>query len=264
MDMTNQFLPPTDLTQFQRLAELARLFLKLGLTAYGGPAAHIAMLHDEVVKRRQWLTEQHFLDMLGATNLIPGPNSTEMTIHTGYMRAGFAGLIIAGVCFIMPAALIVLAFAWAYAKFGTTPAANWLLYGVKPVVMAIILQALWGLGRKAVKGSLTLITGLVVLVLYLFEVNILLLLLGGGALVMVGQNWQRLRGRSLVGALPPLIGLNLPTLTGAPFSLVQLFFVFLKVGGVLYGSGYVLLAFLQADLVTRLGWLTLTQLLSVR
>src|SRR5215213_1131201 len=133
------------------LAEVATLFLKLGFTAFGGPAAHIAIMHDEVVKRRKWLTDEQFLDLLGATNLIPGPNSTEMAIHIGYVRAGWRGLIAAGVCFILPAALIVLALAALYTQYGTTQNAEWLLYGIKPVIIAVILQAIWGLLRTAVK-----------------------------------------------------------------------------------------------------------------
>lgn len=249
-----------DETRAGRLVELARLFGKLGLIAFGGPAAHIAMMHDEVVKRRRWIDEQHFLDMLGATNLIPGPNSTEMAIHTGYVRAGMAGLIVAGVCFITPATLIVLAFAWAYVEFNTIPAVGWLLYGVKPVVIAVILQALWGLGKKAVKGPLTLIAGLGVLALYFFGVNILILLAAAGLGVMVGQNWRRLKPADVTGWIL-LPAASLPAFGGEPFSLAQLFLVFLRIGAVLYGSGYVLLAFLQADLVTNRGWLTEQQLL---
>lgn len=251
----------SDLPEQNRLSEVAKLFLRLGITAYGGPAAHISMMHDEVVKRRQWLDEQQFLDLLGATNLIPGPNSTEMAIHLSYLRAGWRGLIIGGACFIVPAMLTVVALAWAYVEYGTTPAAAWLLYGVKPVVIAVILQALWGLGKKAYKGPLTGVVGLLVLILYFFNVNILLLLVGGGLLVMLGENWSRLRRNDLAAFLLPLPALTLPAITTEPFSLGRLFLVFLKIGSVLYGSGYVLLAFLQTDLVTRLGWLTEQQLL---
>lgn len=201
------------------------LFLRLGLTAFGGPAAHIAMFRDETVERRKWVADQHFLDLLDATNLIPGPNSTEMAIHLGFVRAGWAGLIAAGASFIVPAMLIVMTLAWAYVRFGSTPEAGWLLYGIKPVVIAIIAQALWGLGRKAVKGPLTAAVGLAVLVLYF-----------------------------------PLGGLSLPALAAVPFSLPLMFLTFLKIGAVLYGSGYVLLAFLRADFVVRLGWLTDQQL----
>ncbi len=169
------------------VAEVARLALRLGFTAFGGPAAHIAMLHDEVVTRRKWISEQRFLDMLGATNLIPGPNSTEMVIHVGHIRAGYAGLIAAGVGFIFPAAAIVLALAWLYVNYGTTPTAEWLLYGIKPVIIAIVLQALWGLGRKAVKGSFLGIVGGVVFVLYLVGFDELLLLFAAGLLVAIIQ-----------------------------------------------------------------------------
>lgn len=217
-------------------------------------------MHDEVVTRRRWMGEQHFLDLLGATNLIPGPNSTEMAIHTGYVRAGLAGLIVAGVCFIAPTVLIVLILAWAYVQFGTMPAANWLLYGIKPVIIALIIQALWTLGKKALKGPLTILAGVLVLFLYFLNFDQTLSLIVGGLVVMLGQNWSRLRQTSLLVILPPLVGLTLPLLT-TPFNLTQLFFIFLKIGSVLYGSGYVLLAFLQADLVTRRGWLTEQQLL---
>src|SRR3954452_6401890 len=134
------------------VSEVALLALKLGFTAFGGPAAHIAMLRDEVVTQRKWVTDAHFLDLLGATNLIPGPNSTEMVVHVGQVRAGWRGLIVGGVCFILPAFLIVLALAWAYVQYGATPTAEWLLYGIKPVIIAIVVQALWGLARTAVKG----------------------------------------------------------------------------------------------------------------
>jgi chromate transporter len=245
----------------QHLDEVVKFFLRLGFTAFGGPAAHIAMMHDELVRRRKWLDEQRFLDLLGATNLIPGPNSTEMTIHLGFIRAGWTGLVAAGVCFILPAVLIVLALAWAYVRFGTTPAADWLLYGVKPVVIAIVAQALWGLGRKAIKGPLTALVGLAVLVLYFLQFNEIALLLAGGLAVMVGQNWSRLRtgkGLPIIALLP---GLNLPVQAAAPVNLLTLFLTFLKVGSVLYGSGYVLLAFLRSDLVVRLGWLSDQQLI---
>jgi chromate transporter len=238
--------------------EVAALFLKLGLTAFGGPAAHIALMHDEVVKRRKWIDDQHFLDLLGATNLIPGPNSTEMAIHIGFVRAGWRGLIAGGACFILPAMLIVMALAWVYQTYGATPQATALLYGVKPVVIVIIVQALWGLGQKAIKGALTSIVGAAVLVLYFLGVNEIALLVAGGLVVMLAQNLRRFN--------PPRAALFIP-FAGLPafaipgFDLPILFFTFLKIGSVLYGSGYVLLAFLRADFVTRLGWLTDQQLL---
>jgi chromate transporter len=147
------------------LREMAGLFLRLGTTAFGGPAAHIAMMEDEVVRRRGWLTRATFLDLLGATNLIPGPNSTEMAIHIGYRQAGWAGLVVAGVCFIIPALLIVLALAWAYVRFQHLPEVTWLLYGVKPVVIAIVVQALWGLGRTALKSKFLAVLSIVAMVL---------------------------------------------------------------------------------------------------
>src|SRR5690606_31059043 len=184
------------------VAEIGRLFLRMGLTAFGGPAAHIAMFHDEVVKRRKWLSDQHFLDMLGATNLIPGPNSTEMAIHIGYVRAGWRGLIAGGLGFILPAVLIVLALAWLYVQFGTTPAAESMLYGIKPVVVAVILQAIWNLGRKAVKSVFLGIVGMGVLALYLLGINELILLFGGALVVMVVQNARRLRSGGAAVFLP--------------------------------------------------------------
>jgi chromate transporter len=221
------------------------------------------MLHDEVVTRRRWLTEEHFLDLLGATNLIPGPNSTEMVIHVGQVRAGWRGLIVAGLGFIFPAALIVLSLAWAYVRYGTAPAAEWLLYGLKPVIIAIILQALWSLGRAALKGPLLALVAGAALGLYWLGVNELLLLFAGGLLVMLLRNLPRLRPSAAAAALP-LLPLPLAAWTQpgpAAFSLWRLFLIFLKIGSVLYGSGYVLLAFLRGDLVQRLGWLTDQQLL---
>ncbi|MDI6696661.1 MAG: chromate efflux transporter [Anaerolineales bacterium] len=254
----------------QRLNEVAALFLKLGATAFGGPAAHIALMHDEIVRRRQWLNDQEFLDLLGATNLIPGPNSTEMAIHVGFLRAGWPGLILSGVCFILPAVLIVMALAWGYVEWGSLPQAGWLLYGVKPVVVAIIAQALWSLGRKAIKDLWAAVVGLAVLILYFAGFNEIALLFAGGILVMAGANLRRLRkqtlGLWLAPSLPALsaAGSNLlssSALASLPFSLPLLFLTFLKIGAVLYGSGYVLLAFLRADFVVRFGWLTDQQLL---
>ncbi|GIV95742.1 MAG: chromate transporter [Herpetosiphonaceae bacterium] len=247
--------------------EVARMALKLGFIAFGGPAAHIAMLRDEAVVRRKWLTDAHFLDLLGATNLIPGPNSTEMVIHIGQVRAGWRGLILGGVCFILPAAIIVLALAWAYVNYGSTPTAEWLLYGIKPVIIAVVVQALWGLAKSAVKGPLLALVGLVVLALYLIGANEIALLFGGGIFVMLASNIRRLlSSQATPGAmLLPLFGLSAPWLaqptTSTPVNLGQLFLIFLKIGSILYGSGYVLLAFLRNDFVARLGWLTDQQLL---
>jgi chromate transporter len=224
------------------LRELALLFLRLGLTAFGGPAAHVAMMEDEVVRRRKWLTHEEFLDLLGATNLIPGPNSTEMAIHIGHRRGGWKGLIVAGACFILPAMLLTLGFAWAYVKFGTLPQAKALLYGVKPVIIAVVVQALWGLGRSALKSRLLAALGVAAFIAAFLGVNELLVLLAAGVLAIA------LRNRPVAMAIDP-----------AP--LLGIFGFFAKVGSVLYGSGYVLLAFLRADLVDRLHWMTEAQLL---
>jgi len=245
----------------RRLSEVASLFLRIGIIGFGGPAAHVAMMHDEVVKRRRWLSEGQFLDLMGATNLIPGPNSTEMAIHIGYLRAGWPGLIVGGMCFILPAMLIVMGLSWAYVRYGTTPQASWLMYGIQPVVVAIIAYALWDLGRKAIHSALTAAVGLAVFGLYFLAVNEIILLFGGALLVMAVENWRRLREAGRLAAFAPLAGLSLLAVTATPFSLPVLFLTFLKIGTVLYGSGYVLLAFVHADFVEKLGWLTEQQLI---
>ncbi len=257
------------------LAEVAAVFVKLGIIGFGGPAAHIAMMRDEVVLRRRWVTDEHFLDLLGATNLIPGPNSTEMTMHLGYVRAGRLGLVAGGSLFILPAMVIVMAFAWAYVQYGSAPQAAWLLYGIKPVIIAIIAQALWGLGRTAVKTPLLAAVGAAVFALYLLGLNEIALLFGGALVVLLVETARSgLRGRTPGAALLPLpFSLPIAGQPGAllvqavqaamfePYSVLALFLTFLKIGAVLYGSGYVLLAFLQNDFVDRLGWLTQQQLL---
>ncbi|HET9492718.1 MAG TPA: chromate efflux transporter, partial [Chloroflexia bacterium] len=257
------------------LVEVAALFLKLGIIGFGGPAAHIAMMRDEVVARRRWVTDAHFLDLIGATNLIPGPNSTEMAMHLGYVRAGRAGLVVGGALFILPAMLIVMAFSWAYVQYGSTPQAGWLLYGIKPVIIAIIAQALWGLGRTAVKSPLLAVVGAAVFALYLLGFNEIALLFGGALVVLVVESVRSgLRGRASGGALLPL-PFSLPAngqpgallaqaaqaAMNEPYGVLTLFLTFLKIGAVLYGSGYVLLAFIENDFVERLGWLTRQQLL---
>ncbi len=258
--MSEGTAPAADRHPPHALAEVASLFLKLGFTAFGGPAAHIGLMHNEVVKRRKWVDDQQFLDLLGATNLIPGPNSTEMVIHLSFLRAGWPGLVVGGVCFVLPAALIVTALAWAYVRLGHSPAATWLLYGIKPPVIAIIAKALWDLGRKAATKPLHIIVGLVVFALYLAGLNEIALLFAGGLVVMLAANISRLRKSDLKGLILPFTALGAPALVAAPFSLGILFLTCLKIGAVLYGSGYVLLAFMRADFVTRLGWLTDQQL----
>jgi chromate transporter len=253
-----------------RLRELAWLFLKLGTTGFGGPAAHIAMLEAEVV-RRQWLTREEFLDLLGATNLIPGPNSTEMAIHIGHRRAGWPGLLVAGACFILPAALIVTVIAWAYVRYGTVVDARGILYGIKPVIIAVVVQALWGLGRTALKTRLLAVLGVVAVAANFLGANELLVLFTAGVTMAVVQMFRKPGPPRVLSILPPVV-LKKPFLAAAaasaasvsaatPFGLWPLFLFFLKVGAVLYGSGYVLLAFLRSDLVERFGWLTESQLL---
>jgi len=262
------------------LREVAAVFLRLGCTAFGGPAAHIAMMRHELVQRRRWVSDERFMDLLGATNLIPGPNSTEMAIHLGFIRAGWAGLVVAGALFIGPAMLIVLALAWAYVTYGSLPQAQWLLYGIKPVIIAIVVQALFGLARTALKGPVLIAVAAGVLALSLAGVNELVLLFGGGAAGLLAQVLVR-RARavpapSLPAAMPVVpampagalgtggtlkLAASVAVATVVPFSLATLFLTFLKIGAVLYGSGYVLLAFLRGDFVERLGWLTDRQLL---
>ena len=251
---------PSYISHRSRLIEVAALFLRLGVTSFGGPAAYIAIMHDEVVKRHKWVTDQEFLDLLGAANLIPGPTSTEMAIYLGYRRVGWIGLVLGGICFVLPAMLIVLALSWVYVHYGKTPLASGILYGIMPVVMAIIAQALWGLGRKAIKNWLTGIIGLCTVVLYMRGINILIILLFAGLIVMIGENLSRIKNIPIAGILFPVAGLSLLA-ASAPFNLTLLFLNFLKIGATLYGSGYVLLAFLRADFVLRLGWLTDKQLI---
>ena len=242
------------------LRELAQLFLKLGSIAFGGPAAHIAMMQDEVVDRRRWFSRQRFLDLVGATNLIPGPNSTELAIHIGYERAGWAGLLAAGSSFILPAMFIVMAFAWAYVEYGSTPAGEALLYGVQPVVIAIVANALAKLAPTAAKDWL--LRGIVVasIALFLAGVNEILILFGLGVLVMLVRRVASLEpgGIQILSPLPLIL---LAQDASAPVTLDRLFITFLKIGAVLYGGGYVILAFLQNDFVERLGWLTQQQLI---
>ncbi len=243
------------------LGELAALFLRLGATAFGGPAAHIAMMRDEVVRRRGWLTDERFLDLLGATNLIPGPNSTEMAIHIGWARRSWAGLLVAGVCFIVPAMLITAVLGWAYVRFGKRPQVGWLLWGVKPVVVAVVLQALWNLTPAAARSWTLRAVGALAVVAASLGVNELVTLFGAAALVAA------IRARRLAGEGPlrQLLPGWPPAATGAAalgaVSLSGLFGVFLKIGSVLFGSGYVLVALLRSDLVQRLHWLTEGQLI---
>jgi chromate transporter len=255
--------PVPELPAPSDLRQIIRVFLKIGLFAYGGPAAHIAMFHDEIVVRRRWLTQAEFLDLLGVVNLVPGPNSVELSIHIGMQRAGWRGMAAAGLCFILPAMGIVLLLAWLYQQYGSTPAASALLYGMLPVVIAIIFQAMLKLSRAVYQTPILIAAGGASLLLYFLNTNPLLALLGCGAAVMLWQNKSRLRSLSaLLPVLPfALLPAAAPPASAAAFSLWMMFWIFFKIGSVLYGSGYVLLAFLKSDFVTRLGWLTEQQLL---
>ncbi|MBW4537052.1 MAG: chromate transporter [Pleurocapsa minor HA4230-MV1] len=251
--------------QNQRLRELAQVFLRLGAIAFGGPAAHIAMMDDEVVKRRRWLSREDLLDLIGITNLLPGPNSTELAIHIGYERAGWAGLLVAGSCFILPAMILVWLLAIVYVRYQTVPQVEWLLYGIKPVIMAIVLQALWKLGKKAAKDTPTTVAGIMAIAAYFAGLNEILLLLLIGIVVMLIKNWQngeRTTNGLYLLPLSEMLALGLGGATTAvSIGWVSVFWFFLKIGSILYGSGYVLLVFLQRDLVERNHWLTSQQLL---
>jgi len=245
--------------------ELALLFLRLGATAFGGPAAHIALMEEEVVQRRRWLTRAKFLDLLGASNMIPGPTSTEMSIHIGLL-AGWRGLVTAGVCFILPAMIMVMVLAWAYVQFGKLPAVEGLLYGIKPVIIAVVLQALWRLGRNSLQTPLLVFISILTVFGVFLGVHELLLLLLAGIVAVLGRQ-VGIRKSSATTCLgltfPPFAwsGWALGATAGVPFGMWPMFLFFLKVGSILFGGGYVLLAFLRADLVERYHWITEGQLL---
>jgi chromate transporter len=254
--------------------DLAAYFLRLGILAFGGPAAHIAMMEEQTVRRRHWLSREKFLDLLGAANLIPGPTSTETAIYIGYQQAGWLGLLVAGVCFILPAAIIVTVLAWAYVLFGSLPQVADLFYGIKPVIIAIILQALWGLGRGAAKTRFLLICGLGAFGASVLGLSPLLVIFGIGSIaglvrwVTEKRHHENPSPASLfLLLLAPVLALSVQAVgdylepSSSSFGLWPLFLIFLKVGSVVFGSGYVLLAFLQTDLVARLHWITNSQLL---
>ncbi|HEY1852531.1 MAG TPA: chromate transporter [Candidatus Binataceae bacterium] len=258
-----------------RLGELARLFLRLGTVAFGGPAAHIAMMEDEVVRRRRWVSHEEFLDMIGACNLIPGPNSTEMAIHLGHRRAGFTGLAVAGACFAVPAVAITIVIAWAYVRFGSTPQVAGALYGIKPVIIAVVVQALWRLWPSAARTPSLIFITIAATVAALLGFNEIAILFATGFLtiglyLIANREWSR--GSLAAGAIATSPAMRSTTsavggaaaIAGAavaPFNLAKMFLIFLKIGAVLFGSGYVLIAFLQGDFVDRLHWLTRGQLL---
>jgi chromate transporter len=241
------------------LRQVAAFFLRLGTIAFGGPAAHIAMMEDELVRRRRWVGAGDFLDMLAVANLLPGPNSTELAIFIGYLLRGLPGLLLAGVCFILPAFLMVAAIAWAYVRYGSLPAAVGILYGVKPVVIAIVLQALWRLGRSAVKTPALAVLGVLAIAAGFAGIQPIYVLFGTAAIAAVIYSIRARR----IAKLPVLSLLAPPVipLAATGVSLGGLFLAFLKMGCIVFGSGYVLLAFLRTDLVTQRHWLTESQLL---
>ena len=247
----------------KRLGEVASVFLRLCFVAFGGPATALAMMRQEIVLKRQWLTEDEFLDFWGISNLIPGPNATEMAIHIGYRYASWPGLILAGVCYILPATAIVLGLAWTYVKYGSLPALTGILDGIKPVVVAILVWALWGILRHRIRKPLGLFITTAVLVGYLWNGNPIIWLLAGGIVMwLIPFLFSRRQPPSVLLAGVPLVIGRVDFLRPlVPFNLWRLFWVFLKAGSLMYGSGYVLLAFIQDDLVNHLGWLTQSQLL---
>ncbi len=249
----------------QHLTELAGVFLKLGTIGFGGPAAHIAMLESEIVTQRKWLNRSQFLDLVGVTNLLPGPSSTELAIYIGYLRAGWWGLIIAGVCFIIPAMAIVWGLAIGYQRVSDLPQAIAAFASIKPVVVVLTLQATWKLGRSALKNLPTTVAGISAIVaIGWLAANTFLILLLSGIAVMLGQNWRQIRGILPVIWLPNHLNSQIlaifPAIASVP-SWVDVFAIFLKIGATIYGGGYVLLAFLQPELVERTHWLTSQQLL---
>jgi chromate transporter len=240
------------------LREIAREFLRLGFVAYGGPAAHIAMMEDRFVRQRAWVTRERFVDLVGAVNLLPGPSSTELAIYLGEIRGGVPGLIVAGACFILPAAVLVVGLAWAYLRFGAVPQVAGLLFGIKPVVVALIAQAIWNLARTALKSRALALLAVCVVALAAWGVHALLLLIGAGILWMVVR-----AGKDLAKTRAAIFGMVGTGAAGAGSAIgaISVFLYFLKIGAVLFGSGYVLLAVLRADLVVKMHWLSDAQLL---
>lgn len=240
------------------LKEIAKLFLKLGIIGFGGPAAHIAMMQDEVVTKRKWLSETHFLDLLGATNLIPGPNSTEMAIHIGHEKGGWKGLLIAGLCFILPAVIITGIFAYFYAEYGQLPSVQPFIYGIKPAIIAIILAAIYPLAIRSTKSTILRILGILVLIGSILAFNEIFLLFGAGFFMLGYQYFQNNKNQGF--SIVPMAFLGISTSDFSNDLNTRLFLIFLKIGAILYGSGYVLFAFLDAELVTT-GLLTRQQLI---
>ena len=248
---------PVGSAQAARLRELAAVFLRLGFTAFGGPAAHIAMMEDEAVVRRHWLTRERFLDLLAMANVLPGPSSSEIAIYLGYVRAGWPGLLVGGACFIVPAVLLVTAIAWTYMRIGALPQMAGVLYSIRPVVVAILLQALWRLGRAAIRDATSVAVGITAAVLSLAGLAPFTVLVVSGIALTIARRMKT----AGTGGIAALLPLSTASAAGSSVTLTSLFLVFLKIGAMVFGSGYVLLAFLRADLVERLRWLTEQQLL---
>jgi len=246
-----------------RLKEVSLLFLKLGAFSFGGPAAYIAIMQRETVRQRHWLDDQDFLDIVGAVNLVPGPNATQVAMYLGLRRAGWRGFLSSGILFIVPGMLATLVLAWVYVQYGSLPQVGWVLYGIKPVVIAIVLIALWDLGKKAVKGIVTALVGIAALALYLLGLNEILLIFAGAVAVLLVYSVRRFGWKNAAAAVAlPVFKVPLSAAAGAvAFGQLTLFLSFLKIGSVIFGSGYVLLALLRSEFVTRLHWLTNQQVL---
>jgi chromate transporter len=231
--------------------EIAILFTRLGIISFGGPAAHTAMMFDEVVEKRKWMSKQHFIDLMGATNLIPGPNSTEMAIHIGHERAGWKGLIVAGICFIVPAVIITGVFAWLYKLYGQLPQVQPFIYGIKPAIIAIILSAIFPFAKTSVKSVWLGLLGMIALVLCLLQFNEIYVMFGAGLLWLFITAIKNKKLSSGTNSFFPISLLQISNATLLSVSNLNLFFTFLKIGAILYGSGYVLFAFLDAELVAK-------------
>lgn len=244
----------------QELREVAKVFFKLGCFAFGGPAAHIAMMEAEIVEKRKWLSPSHFLDLVGATNLIPGPNSTEMTMHCGYERAGVVGLFVAGICFIFPAVVITGVLAWLYISYGQLPEVEPFIYGIQPAVLAIIASAIFKLGKKALKNRMLFLLGALVLVASLFGVNEIIALLSAGVFGALFFYWKSNLKNQTIHSFAPFIFLQITPSIITHLTSFKIFLTFLKVGAILYGSGYVLFAYLDVELVAS-GLLTRLELI---
>lgn len=249
--------------RMNRLKEITLVFLKLGATAFGGPAAHVAMMEEEIISKRKWISKEKFMDFYGATNLLPGPNSTELAIHLGYERGGILGLILGGVSFILPAMLSVIILAIVYTRYGELPEISGISYGIKPVVIAIILQALIRLAKSALKNIPIIVISIIVVILSFLGLHEILLLASAGVIIMLIENRKKIKDNKL-----PMFATYIPIFSTAinangdkHISLPGIFLNFLKIGSVLYGSGYVILAFIEADFVDRLGLISSEQLI---